>query len=63
VQIEIKTNRASHHVTHLYKLFEDKLPSIEPALGIELFVLESPKVEDHFSLQEKLWEQSGGIRR
>jgi protein ImuB len=61
VQVEIGTNRPSHNVNHLFKLFEIKLPTIEPALGIELFVLEAPKVEDHLPLQEKLWEGSGGI--
>jgi protein ImuB len=60
-QVEIGTNRASHHVTHLFKLFETKLPTIEPALGIELFVLEAPKVEDHFPQQEKMWEGAGGL--
>jgi protein ImuB len=61
VQVEIGTNRPSHNVTHLFKLFESKLPSIEPALGIELFVLEAQKVEDHYPWQEKLWEGSGGL--
>ncbi len=61
VQVDIGTNRPSHNVSHLFKLFEIKLSTIEPALGIELFVLEAPKVEDHFSLQEKLWEGSGGL--
>ena len=61
VQVDIGTNRPSHNVSHLFKLFEIKLPTIEPALGIELFVLEAPKVEDHFPLQEKLWEGSGGL--
>jgi protein ImuB len=42
-------------------LFEIKLPTIEPALGIELFVLEAPKVEDHYPVQEKLWEGSDGL--
>lgn len=60
-QVEIGTNRPSHHVGHLFKLFEIKLPSIEPALGIELFVLEAPKVEDHQPLQEKMWQASGGL--
>lgn len=54
-QIEIGTIRASHHVEHLFKLFELKIPTIEPALGIELFVLEATKVEDHISLQSKIW--------
>jgi protein ImuB len=61
VQVNIGTNRPSHNVSHLFKLFETKLSTIEPALGIELFVLEAPKVEDHFPLQEKLWEGSGGL--
>jgi protein ImuB len=60
-RVDISTNRPSHHVKHLFKLFEIKLSSIEPALGIELFILEAPKVEDHFSQQEKMWEGSGGL--
>jgi protein ImuB len=60
-QVEIGTNRPSHNVNHLFKLFEIKLPTIEPALGIELFVLEAPKVEDHYPHQEKMWEGSGGL--
>jgi len=59
VQVDIVTNRPSQNINHLFKLFELKLSSIEPALGIELFVLEAPKVEDHFPQQEKMWE--GGI--
>ena len=60
-QVGINTNRPSHNVKHLYKLFESKLPTIEPAMGIELFVLEAPKVEDQLPVQEKLWEGSGGL--
>lgn len=60
-QIEIGTSSPSHHVEHLYKLFELKISSIEPALGIELFVLEALKVEDHFSAQGSLWESAGGL--
>ncbi len=55
-QVQIATNRPSHNVKHLFKLFEVKLPTIEPDLGIELFVLEAPKVEDHGPSQQKLWE-------
>jgi protein ImuB len=54
-QIEIGTIRASHHVEHLFKLFELKIPSIEPALGIELFILEATKVEEHTSSQSVIW--------
>jgi protein ImuB len=57
-QIEIGTNHASHNIHHLFKLFEIKISTIEPALGIELFTLEASKVEDVFSMQEKLWEGS-----
>ncbi len=60
-QIEIGTSRPSNHVRHLFKLFENKLQTIEPALGIELFVLEAPKVEDHFPQQEKMWEGYSGL--
>lgn len=59
--VHIATNRPSHHVLHLFKLFELKLSSIEPALGIELFVLDAVKVEDHLPQQEKMWEDSGGL--
>ena len=42
VQISIGTNRASRNAAHLFKLFELKIPELEPALGIELFTLEAP---------------------
>lgn len=54
-QISIGTNRASRNATHLFKLFELKIPEIEPALGIELFTLEAPLVEDVSEPQEALW--------
>ncbi len=60
-QISIQTNRATYHVNHLLKLFENKLASIEPALGIELFVLEATIVEDHHHTQEKMWADTGGL--
>jgi protein ImuB len=60
-QVDIGTNRASHNIRHLFKLFETKLSTIEPALGIELFTLEAQKVEDHYPQQEKMWEGSNGL--
>jgi protein ImuB len=60
-KIEIGTNRPSHNVSHLFKLFELKIPTLEPASGIELFILEASKVEDAFPMQEKLWEGSCGL--
>src|SRR5690606_18243815 len=44
-QIQIGTNKASYNITHLFQLFELKISTIEPALGIELFVLEAITVE------------------
>jgi protein ImuB len=61
VQIEIGTNRPSVNTRHIFKLFEIKLQTIEPGLGIELFVLEAPKVEDLIAIQERLWEGSCGL--
>ena len=60
-KIEIGTNRPSHNTLHIFKLFENKLGAIEPALGIELFTLEASKVEDASPVQEKLWENKGGL--
>lgn len=59
--INIGTNRPSNNLHHLFKLFELKIELIEPALGIELFMLEASKVEELNAVQEKLWEQEGGI--
>lgn len=61
VQVNIGTHRPTHHVSHLQKLFEPKLSSIEPALGIELFILEASVVEEYLPQQEKMWEGSGGL--
>jgi protein ImuB len=60
-KVNIGTIRPTHNVNHLFKLFETKLQTIEPALGIELFILEATGVEDHFSQQEKMWEECGGL--
>jgi protein ImuB len=60
-QIEIGTNRPSQSTGHLFKLFELRIPQIEPALGIELFILEAPTVEDLSPLQETIWGGKGGL--
>jgi protein ImuB len=57
-QVSIGTTSGSNNAKHLFKLFENKLQSIEPDLGIELFVLEASKVEDLSSTQEVLWESN-----
>ncbi len=61
VQMEIGTNLASHNTQHLFKLFQLKISTLEPALGIELFVLEAPKVEDIPPQQEALWTGKPGL--
>lgn len=55
-QIVIGTNRPSRNVSHLFKLFELKIPTIEPALGFELFTLEATVTEDMTAAQESLWD-------
>ena len=60
-EIKIGTIRPSYNVNHLFKLFEIKLSTIEPDLGIELFILEAPKVEDVSSIQERFWNRSSGL--
>ncbi|MBV8390127.1 MAG: DNA polymerase Y family protein [Mucilaginibacter sp.] len=59
-QVHIGTNHASYYVDHLFKLFELKIVSIEPALGIELFTLDALKVDDVEPEQEMLWSPAGG---
>ncbi|MFY9309162.1 MAG: DNA polymerase Y family protein [Bacteroidia bacterium] len=56
--IEIGTNKPSRNTLHLFKLFELKIPKIEPDLGIELFVLKSTVVEDLHNTQDALWTVS-----
>ncbi|CAN5411410.1 DNA polymerase Y family protein [soil metagenome] len=60
-KLEIGTNRPSHHAGHLFKLFEIKLPEIEPDMGIELFTLEAQKLEDASPVQQQLWTSSCGL--
>ncbi|TDS13250.1 Y-family DNA polymerase [Sphingobacterium paludis] len=55
VFVEIGTNRPSAHVPHLCSLFNQKIVHIEPALGIELFLLEALVVDEAASSQETLW--------
>ena len=59
--ITIGTNRPSNNIKHLFKLFEFKIATIEPATGIELFTLEATKVEALAPVQEALWKNNGGL--
>jgi protein ImuB len=60
-QISIGTNRATRNTNHLFKLFELNIHTIEPALGIELFVLEAPIVEEVIIVQESMWATATGL--
>lgn len=60
-KIEIGTNRPSSNPQHLFKLFENKIGNIEPALGIELFTLDAPRTENLPIAQEKLWETTDAL--
>ncbi|MHC8950574.1 Y-family DNA polymerase [Sphingobacterium hungaricum] len=62
-QISIGTSRASNDPLHLFKLFQLKIQSIEPALGIELFELEASLVEDVGEDQEVLWNVGGNPKK
>ena len=60
-QISIGTSRATANVPHIFKLFALKIPQIEPALGIELFILEAVKVEETDPVQEAMWSSRTGL--
>ncbi|WP_436832318.1 Y-family DNA polymerase [Parapedobacter sp. DT-150] len=60
-QVTIGTSQATASVRHIRRLFELKIPQIEPALGIELFVLQATKVADTNSVQESLWNNAPGL--
>lgn len=60
-EISVGTSRATVNELHLFKLFALKIPQIEPALGIELFILEASKVEDADSIQETMWSNRTGL--
>jgi protein ImuB len=46
MQVGITTTKGSHSVSHLLRLFKLQIDKIEPALGIELFVMEAPRTEE-----------------
>lgn len=58
-QISISTGRPSRNTEHLFKLFELQIPTIKPALGIELFLLEAGITETLTATQETLWNATG----
>jgi protein ImuB len=58
-EISIGTSMPSYNPAHLFRLFELKIPTIEPDLGIELFEMEALLVEKISETQESLWHKTG----
>ncbi|SMC87754.1 Y-family DNA polymerase [Pedobacter africanus] len=61
VQVSIGTSGATHSVSHLFKLFQLKIDKIRPGLGIEVFVLDAPKVDELAVPQEQMWAGKPGL--
>lgn len=59
--VSISTISPTLNTKHLFHLFELKLSTIEPDLGIELFILEATNVENYLPSQEQLWKENGSI--
>lgn len=57
-QIAIGTGQPSRNTLHLFKLFEHKIATLEPALGFEVFILEAPQVEAVTDEQAAIWALS-----
>lgn len=62
-KIQIGTNRPSNNPRHLFKLFEDKIETIQPDLGIDLFLLEAQKRGRCISCTGKIMGENRRIRR
>jgi protein ImuB len=58
-KVSIGTIRGSVNETHLFRLFEIKIPGLAPGPGIDLFTLEAGQVEELRNVQENLWEANG----
>ncbi|ADY51893.1 DNA repair nucleotidyltransferase/DNA polymerase [Pseudopedobacter saltans DSM 12145] len=55
VTVSIGTHKPSHHMGHLQKLLGMRIAHIEPALGIELFILEASGIEPIELSQQAIW--------
>ncbi len=60
--VNITTSYPSRNTKHLFKLFQTKIPLIEPDLGIELFELEAVKVERLLAKQSKIIHACGDVQ-
>lgn len=56
--VSIGTHKSTHHIQHLYQLLKMRIADIEPALGIELFVLEASGIEPVEVPQQAIWATS-----
>ena len=61
VQVGITTTKGSHSVSHLLRLFKLQIDKLEPALGIELFMMEALRTEEMDVVQEQLWAEAKGL--
>lgn len=55
IQVQIGTNRPSSSPTHLFKLFEEKITTIAPGGGIEVFCLQAKNVEECLPGDQQFW--------
>jgi protein ImuB len=62
IDTTVNTTRPTTSITHLFKLYETKISSIEPGLGIELFTLEATIVGEAPPDQEGLWTGPGNTQ-
>lgn len=53
-RIEVGTSQPTKRASHIFKLFENKLQHIEPALGIETFILTARQVEPIQAVQGEI---------
>lgn len=60
-EITISTNHPSVNTAHLFKLFEIKIAEIEPAFGIELFMLSATKVQELSPVQQTFWTANSSM--
>lgn len=58
VSVNIGTHKSTHHNQHLQQLLNMRIVNIEPALGIELFVLEASGIERVEVNQQAMWAKS-----
>jgi protein ImuB len=58
-EISIGTSMPSYNPEHLFRLFDLKIPTMEPDLGIELFEMEALLVEKISETQESFWHSTG----